>query len=80
MLRKVSPATADRVLNAHRMVGMRNVLDPRLRASQHQTVWACNTTDVPRSQRLQVLLNEHDPPGAPTWVDACVLLTPPTPR
>ena len=68
VLRKVDPATADRVPNAHRMVGMRNVLIHGYAQVNNQTVWHAATTDIAEiAATAQVLLNEHDPPGAPTW-------------
>lgn len=46
VLRKVDPATADRVPNAHRMVGMRNVLIHGYAQVNNQTVWHAATTDI----------------------------------
>lgn len=68
VLRKVDPATADRVPNAHRMAGMRNVLVHGYAQVNNQTVWHAATTDIAEiAATAPVLLNEHDPPGAPTW-------------
>ena len=47
---------------------MRNVLIHGYAQVNNQTVWHAATTDIAEiAATAQVLLNEHDPPGAPTW-------------
>lgn len=47
---------------------MRNVLVHGYAQVNNQTVWHAATTDIAEiAATAQVLLNEHDPPGAPTW-------------
>ena len=67
VLRKLDPATAERVPNARKMVGMRNVLIHGYAQVNNETVWQAATTDLGEVVAVvRDLLNEAGPPEAPT--------------
>jgi uncharacterized protein with HEPN domain len=67
VLRRLDPATADRVPNAHRMVGMRNILIHGYAQVNNETVWRAATTDLGEVVEIvRALLDKVGPPGAPT--------------
>lgn len=67
VLRKLDPATAERVPNARKMVGMRNILIHGYAQVNNETVWQAATTDLGEVVAVvRDLLNEAGPPEAPT--------------
>lgn len=67
VLRKLDPATAERVPNARKMVGMRNILIHGYAQVNSETVWQAATTDLGEVVAVvRDLLNEAGPPEAPT--------------
>ena len=63
VLRKLDPVTADRVPNAHKMVGLRNVLIHGYAQVNDQTVWRAATTDLEEVMAIvEPLLAEAGPP------------------
>ncbi len=64
VLRKLDPQTAGRVPNAHKMVGMRNILIHGYAQVNNQTVWQAATTDLGEViVTVGALLSEAGPPG-----------------
>lgn len=67
VLRKLDPATAERVPDARKMVGMRNILIHGYAQVNNETVWQAATTDLGEVVAVvRDLLNEAGPPEAPT--------------
>ena len=67
VLRKSDPATAARVPNAYKMVGMRNILIHGYAQVNNLTVWSAATTDLDEViAAVADLLSEAGPPGATT--------------
>lgn len=67
VLRKHDPGTADRVPNAHKMIGMRNILIHGYAQVNNETVWQAATTDLAEVMEIvRALLDEVGPPAAPT--------------
>lgn len=65
MLRRLDPATAEQVPNAHKMVGMRNILIHGYAQVNNETVWHAATTDLGEVvETVRALLDEVGPPGA----------------
>lgn len=66
VLRKLDPATADRIPNAHKMVGMRNILIHGYAQVNNETVWHAATTDLGEViATVEALLSEIGPPEPP---------------
>lgn len=66
-LRKHDPATAGRVPDAHKMIGMRNILIHGYAQVNNATVWQAATKDPSEAVAIvQALLAEFGPPGTPT--------------
>jgi uncharacterized protein with HEPN domain len=64
VLRRHDPALAARVPNAHKMVGMRNVLIHGYAQVNNETVWHAATTDLDAVvASVRALLAEIGPPG-----------------
>ena len=67
VLRKLDPQTADRVPNAGKMIGMRNILIHGYAQVNNQTVWQAATTDLSEvTATVGALLTEVGPPGLPS--------------
>ena len=65
VLRKLDPQTADRVPNANKMVGMRNILIHGYAQVNNQTVWQAATADLSQvTATVAALLTEAGPPDA----------------
>lgn len=65
VLRKLDSGTALRVPNAHKMVGMRNILIHGYAQVNNQTVWQAATADLGEViATVRALLDEVGPPDA----------------
>lgn len=69
VLRKLDPATADRVPNAHKMVGMRNILIHGYAQVNNETVWQAGNDLGEVIATVEALLSEAGPPDAPTSIE-----------
>lgn len=64
VLRKLDPQTADRVPNAHKMIGMRNILIHGYAQVNDETVWRAATDLGQVMATVRGILSEVGPPGA----------------